>query len=277
MARLVKRGNSWQYEISYKKDDGKYTKIRKSGFKTKGEAKDAANELEYNLNKGLKGDRKNLLLSDYFEDWMQLYKEGTVSPITYRKYEDTLMNIKKYMPAVLISDLDRVGYQRFLNKYAKDHVKSTVIKFNNHIRASLKDAVEEGLIPFDPTRKAVIKGKDSLKPKEDKYLDYDQFKSLMKLVEENLSAQYSSPMLVLVAGATGMRFAELLGLTWEDIDFEDQIITINKTWNYKLNEWGKTKNETSNRKISIDKHTIDLLKKFKINQKELFENFEVKN
>ncbi|NEU48872.1 site-specific integrase, partial [Enterococcus faecium] len=92
MARLVKRGNSWQYEISYKKDDGKYTKIRKSGFKTKGEAKDAANELEYNLNKGLKGDRKNLLLSDYFEDWMQLYKEGTVSPITYRKYEDTLMN-----------------------------------------------------------------------------------------------------------------------------------------------------------------------------------------
>jgi len=99
----------------------------------------------------------------------------------------------------------------------------------------------------------------------------------MKLVEENLSAQYSSPMLVLVAGATGMRFAELLGLTWEDIDFEDQIITINKTWNYKLNEWGKTKNETSNRKISIDKHTIDLLKKFKINQKELFENFEVKN
>ncbi|BDP56657.1 hypothetical protein EfmJHP36_11360 [Enterococcus faecium] len=58
------------------------------------------------------------------------------------------MNIKKYMPAVLISDLDRVGYQRFLNKYAKDHVKSTVIKFNNHIRASLKDAVEEGLIPY---------------------------------------------------------------------------------------------------------------------------------
>ncbi|BDP76670.1 hypothetical protein EfmAA242_08980 [Enterococcus faecium] len=94
-------------KFSYIKDDGKYTKIRKSGFKTKGEAKDAANELEYNLNKGLKGDRKNLLLSDYFEDWMQLYKEGTVSPITYRKYEDTLMNIKKYMPAVLISDLDR--------------------------------------------------------------------------------------------------------------------------------------------------------------------------
>ena len=73
MARFVKRGNSWQYEISYKKDDGKYTKIRKSGFKTKGEAKDAANELEYNLNKGLKGDRKNLLLSDYFDDYLFMY------------------------------------------------------------------------------------------------------------------------------------------------------------------------------------------------------------
>lgn len=31
---------------------------------------------------------------------MQLYKEGTVSPITYRKYEDTLMNIKKYASGI---------------------------------------------------------------------------------------------------------------------------------------------------------------------------------
>ena len=59
MARLVKRGNSWQYEISYKKMT-ENTKIRKSGFKTKGEAKDAANELEYN--KGLKGIAKSIII-----------------------------------------------------------------------------------------------------------------------------------------------------------------------------------------------------------------------
>lgn len=54
MARFIKRGNSWQYEISYKKQDGTHSKLRKSGFKTKREAKEAADEIEYNLKKGFK-------------------------------------------------------------------------------------------------------------------------------------------------------------------------------------------------------------------------------
>lgn len=277
MARLVKRGKTWQYEISFKKDDGSFDKIRKGGFRTRTEAKDAATELEYNMTRGLKGNRKNVFLSEYFEDWMALYKEGSVSPITYRKYEDTLMNIKKYMPTLIISELDRPTYQRYLNKYAKDHVKSTVIKFNNHIRASLKDAVEEGLILYDPTRKAVIKGKQSIKPKEDKFLDYETFKELMKLVEKGINPHYASPMMVIVAGSTGMRFSELLGLTWKDIDFEKKLIDVNKTWNYKLKQWGPTKNESSIRKISIDNHTTELLEKFKNDQKELFSKFEIEN
>jgi len=277
MASFVKRGKKWQYEISYKKDDGSFDKIRKGGFSSKGEAREAANEFEYNMSRGLKGDRGKLLLSEYFEDWMKLYKEDNVSQITYRKYEDTLMNIKKYMPSAIISDLDRPSYQRYLNKYAKNHVRSTVIKFNNHIRASLKDAVEEGLILYDPTRKAVIKGKQGIKPKEDKFLDYESFKNLMILVEKGLTAHYASPMMVIVAGATGMRFAELLGLTWKDIDFEKNLIDINKTWNYKLKQWGPTKNPSSVRKISIDTHTASLLQKFKNEQSEIFTNFEVEN
>lgn len=277
MARLVKRGKTWQYEISVKRDDGSFDKIRKGGFASKGAAKEAANELEYNMARGLKGERKNLFLSEYFEDWMSLYKEDNVSPITYRKYQDTLMSIKKYMPNVIISDLDRPSYQKCLNKYAKTHVKSTVIKFNNHIRASLKDAVEEGLIPFDPTRRAVIKGKQSIKPREDKFLDYVSFKKLMNLVEKGITPQYASPMMVIVAGATGMRFAELLGLTWKDVDFEKKIIDVNKSWNYKLNQWAPTKNDSSVRKISVDEHTSQLLKKFKIEQYELFERFCIKN
>lgn len=241
MARLVKRGKVWQYEISYKKQNGTYSKLRKSGFKTKREAKEAADEIEYNLKKGLQGDKQSILLSEYFKDWMNLYKKDVVSEITYRKYEDTLNNIERYMPNIILSQLTRPMYQRYLNKFAEEHMKSTVIKFNNHIRASLKDAVEEGLILFDPTRKAVIKGKESDKTKNDKFLDYGDFKRLMELAEKGIDPHYASPIMVVVAGATGMRFAELLGTTWNDIDFENGIIDIHKTWNYKMNCWGKLK------------------------------------
>lgn len=277
MARFIKRGNSWQYEISYKKQDGTHSKLRKSGFKTKREAKEAADEIEYNLKKGLQGDKQNILLSEYFKDWMNLYKKGVVSEITYRKYKDTLNNIERYMPNIILSQLTRPLYQRYLNKFAEEHMKSTVIKFNNHIRASLKDAVEEGLILFDPTRKAVIKGKESDKTKNDKFLDYGDFKRLMELAEKGIDPHYASPIMVVVAGATGMRFAELLGTTWNDINFEDEIIDIHKTWNYKMNCWGKTKNESSVRKIKIDFHTAQLLKEYKKAQKELFDKLEVQN
>ncbi|EKL7554296.1 Arm DNA-binding domain-containing protein, partial [Enterococcus faecalis] len=67
MARLVKRGKVWQYEISYKKQNGTYSKLRKSGFKTKREAKEAADEIEYNLKNGLQGDKQSILLSEYFK------------------------------------------------------------------------------------------------------------------------------------------------------------------------------------------------------------------
>lgn len=277
MARFIKRGNSWQYEISYKKQDGTHSKLRKSGFKTKREAKEAADEIEYNLKKGLQGDKQNILLSEYFKDWMNLYKKDVVSEITYRKYKDTLNNIERYMPNIILSQLTRPLYQRYLNKFAEEHMKSTVIKFNNHIRASLKDAVEEGLILFDPTRKAVIKGKESDKTKNDKFLDYGDFKRLMELAEKGIDPHYASPIMVVVAGATGMRFAELLGTTWNDINFEDEIIDIHKTWNYKMNCWGKTKNESSIRKIKIDFHTAQLLKEYKKAQKELFDKLEIQN
>lgn len=277
MARFVKRGKKWQYEISIKKKDGSFDKIRKSGFATKSDAKAAATELEYQMSRGLSGERKSMLLSDYFKDWMELYKEGFVSDITYLKYIDTYNNIERYMPHVLLSDLDRTKYQRYLNEFAKTHAQETVIKLNNHIRSSLKDAVEEGLIPFDPTRKAILKGQAPKRKKEDKFMDYDEFKALMLLVEEGLNAAFASPILTIIAGVTGFRFSELLGLTWNDVDFEDNTLDVNKTWNYKLKQWAPTKNESSMRKIPIDSHSMQLLKVHKAEQELLFEKFSIKN
>lgn len=85
MARLVKRGKKWQYEISYKKPDGSFTKMRKSGFATKGEASAAAAEMELNLLGGYKPIDKDRSLYDYFKEWSELYKKNKVSDVTYSR------------------------------------------------------------------------------------------------------------------------------------------------------------------------------------------------
>ena len=235
-----KRGKSWQFEISYKKATGEYSKIRKGGFKTKSEAKEAEIEMSYNLGRGYQADKNSLTLYDFFKNWIELYKENYVSEITYKKYLNTLSAIKELFPYTTLSSLDKANYQKSLNNYAKTHARSTTAKLNNHIKSALDDAVEQGLILRNPTYNVVIKGLPS-KPTENKYLNYDEFQALMQLLETRINPTYASPFLLFFAGATGMRLAELMGLTWSDIDFDNGIVDVNKTWLYKLNKFGPTK------------------------------------
>lgn len=70
--------------------------------------------------------------------------------------------------------------------------------------------------------------------------------------------------MILFAIATGARFAEILGMTWDCIDFDEQTVTINKTWDYKeKNDFAETKNYQSRRTITIDKNTCEIMRDLK--------------
>lgn len=267
MARFVKRGKSWQYEISHKTDDGQFKKIRKSGFKTKSDAKVAATDLEYELARGYKVNSKETTLYDYFESWMKLYKKNTVSEVTYRRYNTTLATIKNLMPFVTLQELSKNSYQKYLNIYADGHAKDTVKRFHMHVRACVLNAIDEKVLLNDFTRNALIHGSVQQKKKEDKFLQFDELKKVIHYAEKDLNPQYASRYMIIVGANTGMRFSELLGLTWNDIDFDNKTITINKTWQYQTGGgFGPTKNEASIRTIDTDDHTLELLKKYKIDQ-----------
>jgi integrase len=63
--------------------------------------------------------------------------------------------------------------------------------------------------------------------------------------------------LVLLAAATGLRTSELLGLRWGDIDWESQIINLNRTWLYGYVGDGKT--EASREPATMGKRMTDFL------------------
>ncbi len=116
------------------------------------------------------------------------------------------------------------------------------------------DAVDDGLIEKDPTRKAIIKGKA---PSEKKIKYLNQFELHKLLAGLNLHEQMNWDWLILLIAKTGMRFSEALALTPKDFDFAHQTLSISKTWNYKC-EGGflPTKNKSSTRKIQIDWQTV---------------------
>lgn len=194
---------------------------------------------------------KNQLLYRYFNEWVDTYKNGAVSAVTLKKYNMTSRRLHELAPALTLGDLSRVSYQQILNKYALTHERLTVMDFHHQVKAAIEDAVDDGVIRHDPTRKAVIKGKEPRKGKR-KFLSQFELKTL--LASLRIDDDHPYDFLLLVIAKTGLRFAEALALTPKDIDIESQMLRVSKTWNYKSRTGGfaPTKNESSKRKIRID-------------------------
>ena len=122
--------------------------------------------------------------------------------------------------------------------------------FHHHLKAAILDAVDEGIIERDPTRKVIIKGK-APREKKKKYLNQFELHTLLNGLD--LSKEINYDWLILLIAKTGMRFSEAIALTPSDFDFVHQTLSINKTWNYKDGGgFQPTKNKSSIRKIQID-------------------------
>ena len=190
------------------------------------------------------------LFSSYFERWINVYKEGAIRKVTMDKYKLSLSWVNKLVPKLKLCDIDRVTYQQLLNDYAKEHERQTTMDFHHHLKAAILDAVDEGIIERDPTRKVIIKGK-APREKKKKYLNQFELHTLLNGLD--LSKEINNDWLILLIAKTGMRFSEAIALTPSDFDFVHQTLSINKTWNYKDGGgFQPTKNKSSVRKIQID-------------------------
>ena len=199
-------------------------------------------------------EEKSELFYIYYEKWIHIYKEGAIRDVTMRKYEITLLWLKRLVPELRLSQLNRISYQQLLNDYAEFHERQTTMDFHHQIKAAVLDAVDEGLIDRDPTRKAIIKGR-SPRIKKIKYLN--QFELHTLLVNLKLTSEINWDWLILIIAKTGMRFSEALALTPKDFDFSHQSLIVDKTWDYKGNGgFLPTKNRSSVRKIQLDWQTI---------------------
>lgn len=190
------------------------------------------------------------LFCNYYKQWIDVYKKDAIRDATLAKYRMTHKWVERLVPELKVSDLTRTVYQKLLNDYAKEHERQTTLDFHHQLKGAILDAVDEGLIERDPTRKAIIKGKMP-KPKKIKYLN--QFELHTLILHLNIKEAPNWDWFILLVAKTGMRFSEALAVTPADFDFARQTLSVSKTWDYK-GEGGflPTKNKSSVRKIQID-------------------------
>lgn len=194
--------------------------------------------------------KKNMLFCDYYENWIDEYKEGAIRDVTMKKYKNTLKWLKEIAPNLKMCELDRKEYQAIINKFAETHEKQTVQDFHHQLHAAILDAIDDEYLKKDPGRKTKITGKIPT-PKKDKFLSQEEFTKLIN--DFDLENKINYDWLLLLIAKTGLRFSEAVALTPSDFDFLKHTIIVNKTWDYK-NGGGfvLTKNNSSIRTVQID-------------------------
>ncbi|KRK93064.1 site-specific integrase [Companilactobacillus futsaii] len=195
--------------------------------------------------------KSSQLFYKYYEEWIELYKVNAIRSVTLDKYYMSLKWITKLAPELKLNDLNRRTYQKLINDYALEHEKQTTQDFHHQVKSAIMDAVDEGLIKQNPTRKIIIKGK---KPgnKKPKFLNQYELQQLIRQLD--LGTELNWDWYILLVAKTGLRFAEALAITPNDFDFSKQLLSVSKTWNYRATKGGfqPTKNFSSIRKVQLD-------------------------
>ncbi|EMI14714.1 tyrosine-type recombinase/integrase [Bacillus altitudinis] len=275
----TKKGIRWMYVIENGIDPktGKRQRIPKRGFLREKDAKQAAAEMEYILGK-VKLDMKNkITFKELCDEWHSVYKLSGVKNSTLRTRRKEIRYLNKHLGHKKVKDISDKDYQKMLVKLKDEDDLSEGNISNIHAVARLifRRAKQQKIILDDPTEYAQkpkdIKTVEDLEKQsiEDKYFEKNELKTFLDIANKNFDHEYYT-MFFLLAW-TGIRVGELAALKWSDVDFENNSISITKTYfndrdNTKEFEILTPKTKGSVRVIDIEPEVIAVLKKHKANQ-----------
>lgn len=276
-------GAPWEYRIRYTdRRTGKDREKSKGGFRTKREAELAAAEEELNIEKLGFAENGNELVEKYFKEWLEVYKKPNVKPITYSLQERNVrLNIIPRWGNYRLKDITRSEYQKWINGLIDKYSEGTIRRINSLMSNAMSDAVYEfNIIRENPIQRINIPKKDT--EAKLRYYTKEQLESFLSTVKNPVKhAKYQKSIqyyaLFTLMARTGIRIGEALALTWDDIDFEEGIIKISKTLVYPLNSTpyiSTPKSAKSNRSIKLDGHTTKVMRRHRINQKEVILYYE---
>ncbi|SEU01660.1 Site-specific recombinase XerD [Enterococcus malodoratus] len=246
---------------------GKPKRTTRRGFKKPKDAKLALAQLQ------LEVESQGFVKQDYstfkavYELWFVQYK-NTVKRTSARRIEYYFD--QQILPEFGHLKLDKITAtycQKIVNNWSDRHKSYKAIK--RYASKIFSFAIQQQLLKDNPMDRVITpKIQRKLKAKDDQnFLDKTQLKKFLSEIKEHESEQIYAMFHVLAY--TGVRRGELLALTWEDIDFSNEKLSVTKNATYVENEKfiSTTKTTASERSLSIDHDTIILLKNWKFNQK----------
>ena len=266
--------NYYVVHIYLGKDEitGKDRYTTRRGFKTKKEALLCEAKIKTEI-------ATNGLLNTEVTTFKEIYD------LWYEGYQHTIKEstllVNQHIFDLLLAKLENMQLkkltlpycQKIINNYSKKFSLAVLKKIKIYGSMILDYAVKMKVIYDNPMKDVLLpKPKDDITSDDkDKYYSKEELKKFLTLVDNENDIKLTAMFRVLAF--TGIRKGELQALNWDDIDFTNNTININKT--LALNTEKKVvvqtpKSKSSIRCISIDDQTAKILKRWKINQRERF-------
>lgn len=246
---------------------GKQRYIRRQGFKSEKDAKTELLKIEYlvSTNQYFK-DVKSGKFGDVLDEWLALHKE-TVKASTWQFIELRANNhVRPYFKNMYVDKITLRQCQDFVNKTFKVAPVAYVYSLSI-VKNTLDYALRLGMIESNPML-YVIKPKKqaSISDKHDNFYNKDELKKFLDVAKNTDLKKY---ILFRLLAYSGLRVGECLALTWHDLDYKNNTIAINKTLARTNNgiKIQTPKTKASNRVISLDTETIQVLKMWQLEQR----------
>ncbi|MGL6186134.1 MAG: tyrosine-type recombinase/integrase [Clostridium chrysemydis] len=267
---LRKRGSKWYYSYESYDSSGNKKRIERVGGKTKKEAQQKLNEALYKRDCGYI-EVDNTLLKDYLNSWLLQYIKPNRKENTFFRYQGVIQQaIMPCIGNIQLRNLKPVHIESMLAFNKNRGLKNTTLQnIYTILNSSLNRALKLQLINNN-----VCKFVD--RPKREKFVAETLSLNEFNIIMDSLSDSYNDYLMKLALTITlelGLRRGELAGLTWENIDLENNKIKI-------INNLIKTnagvnvttpKTEESKRTLIISDMLVTMLKQHKkiINQNKL--------
>lgn len=258
---LQEKYNTWYAVINLRDENGKRKqKWIPTGYSVKGNKKRAAEILKAKIKEF---ESKNIsfftdiTLADYFKMWLkQIEKE--VRPNTFRNYKGNMENhIIPYFECkrIKLQDLKPDDLTKYY-EYEHEHTElsgRTLKHHHQNISKALNDAISKGYISFNPASYAKTVKEERFNAV---FLNNNQIDELLSLVE-NLPIKLAVELCCIY----GFRRSEVLGLKWQNIDFENESIRVCETLQQSTKAISGTTNYTDDTKTESSNRTMPMTKK----------------
>ncbi|MGX7139721.1 hypothetical protein RV15_GL002141 [Enterococcus silesiacus] len=255
----------------------KYTTRR--GFKTKKEAKTAMSMLELSVKEnGFSSSQKAPTFKEVSDIWFAHYKKSVTESTLSRTRILFDKHILPKFGSIKIDKIDTMNCQKIINEWHEKSTYKNYPLFMNYIDKVFKLSINMGITNQNPTTNVLIPvRKNSNTEKKLKFYTKDQLQNFLATIENEQNPYFKirDYTLFRLLAFSGCRIGEILALTWSDLDFNTNTLSIHRTvtkgQDYYISETPKTKK--SNRQIVLDQKTIKQLNKWKLSQKQFLFKF----